>query len=111
MKPSSRVLIRAYFKFLLLSALIMHHLDEFVLQHVDRVAENSSAFNQAPEPLLPNYGVGKIRHYNTDLDMMIMLNSQERYLEEFVQLGEEAGLRFEKYWDLGEMGAVELRLA
>jgi len=66
---------------------------------------------QAPEPLLPNYGVGKVRQYNLDLDMMVMLNSQERYLEEFIKLGEEAGLRFEKLWDVGEMGVIEFRLA
>jgi hypothetical protein len=42
--------------------------------------------------------------------MMVMLNSQERYLEEFIKLGEEAGLRFETLWDLGEMAVVEFRL-
>lgn len=86
--------------------------EEFVLQYADRVADESSEFKQAPEPLLPNYGVGRIRQYNLDLDMMVMLNSQERYLEEFIQLGKEAGLRFEKFWDLpGEMGVIELRIA
>jgi hypothetical protein len=90
----------------------LHHSEEFVLQHADRVADSLSAFKQAPEPLLPNYGVGKMRQYNLDLDMMVMLNSQERRLEEFVKLGEEAGLRFEKLWDnIGEMGVVEFRLA
>jgi hypothetical protein len=111
MKPSSRVLIRAPFRFMLLSSVVIYYADEFVLQRADRTVANSSAFKQAPEPLLPNYGVGKIRQYNLDLDMMVMLNSQERYLEEFVKLGEEAGLRFEKLWDLGEMSIVELRLA
>jgi hypothetical protein len=42
---------------------------------------------QAPEPLLPNYGFGRVRQYNLDLDMMCMLNSKERTLEEFAQLG------------------------
>jgi hypothetical protein len=74
------------------------------------VANGESAFEQAPEPLLPNYGVGRIRQYALDLDMMVMLNSQERRLEEFIALGEEAGLKFVKLWDLGEMSAVELRL-
>jgi hypothetical protein len=86
------------------------HPEEFVLQHADRITDGSSVFKQAPEPLLPNYGVGKIRQYNLDLDMMVMLNSQERYLEEFIKLGEEAGLRFETLWDLGEMAVVEFRL-
>ena len=73
--------------------------------------ESLSAFKQAPEPLLPNYGVGRIRQYNLDLDMMVMVNSQERRLEEFIKLGQEAGLEFVKLWDLGETGVVEFRLA
>lgn len=60
--------------------------------------QNLSAFKQAPEPLLSNYDVGKIWQYNLDLDTMVMLNSQESYLEQL------AGLRFEKFWDVGEMG-------
>ncbi|KAF9458941.1 S-adenosyl-L-methionine-dependent methyltransferase [Collybia nuda] len=93
MKPCSRVLIH-----------------EYVLQRADRVTEGDSPFEQAPEPLLPNYGVGRIRQYALDLDMMVMLNSQERRLEEFVALGEEAGLVFVKLWNFGEMSAAEFRL-
>lgn len=73
--------------------------------------EGDSPFEQAPEPLLPNYGVGRIRQYALDLDMMVMLNSQERRLEEFIRLGEEAGLMFTKLWNFGEMSAVEFRLS
>ncbi|RDB19776.1 3-O-methyltransferase 2 [Hypsizygus marmoreus] len=94
MKSTSRVLIH-----------------EHVLQHADRVAEIKSAFAQAPEPLLPNYGVGRIRQYSIDLDMMVMLNSKERTLEEFTKLGGEAGLKFVKLWDVGELGVVEFCLA
>ena len=82
------------------------------MQHVERVADESSAFKQAPEPLLPNYGVGKIRQYSLDLAMMTVLNSRERYLEEFIELAKEAGLCFEKFWDIpGEQNIVELHLA
>ena len=42
--------------------------------------------------------------------MMVMLNSEERQLEDFARLGEAAGLKFEKLWDVGEMGLVEYRL-
>ncbi|RDB18706.1 3-O-methyltransferase 2 [Hypsizygus marmoreus] len=94
MKPTSRVLIQ-----------------EYVLQRANRVAENESAFIQAPEPLLPNYGVGRIRQYNLDLDMMVMLNGKERTLEEFLKLGEESGLSFVKLWEVGELGVVEFRLS
>lgn len=75
------------------------------------MVEDDSLFEQAPEPLLPNYGVGRIRQYALDLDMMVMLNSQERRLEEFIRLGEEAGLMFTKLWNFGEMSAVEFRLS
>ncbi|GLB39351.1 putative S-adenosyl-L-methionine-dependent methyltransferase [Lyophyllum shimeji] len=93
LKPDSRVLIH-----------------EYVLAHADRKsADAGSAFTPAPEPLLPNYGVGRIRQYNLDLDMMVMLNSKERTLDEFIDIGEKSGLSFVKLWDLGEMGVVEFR--
>ena len=85
-------------------------IDEYILQHANRVPEGQSSFTQAPEPLLPNYGAGRIRQYNLDMDMMAMLNSEERQLDAFVRLGEAAGLKFEKLWDFGEMGLVEYRL-
>ena len=72
--------------------------------------EAKSSFKQAPEPLLPNYGAGRIRQYNIDLDMMTMLNSEERQLDGFIRLGEAAGLKYERLWDFGEMGVVEYRL-
>jgi hypothetical protein len=65
---------------------------------------------QAPEPLLPNYGVGKVRQYNLDMTMLLCYNSKERTLQEFVKLGEDAGLKFVKLWEFGELGAVEFGL-
>ena len=112
MAPHSRVLIRkSYFsnftskinKYLL-------HLEEYILQPANRVPEEKSPIKQAPEPLLPNYGGGRIGQYNLDLHMMAMLNSEERRLPQFIKLGEAAGLKFVKLWDLGEMGLVEYRL-
>ncbi|KAF9544584.1 S-adenosyl-L-methionine-dependent methyltransferase [Agrocybe pediades] len=93
MGPNSRILVQ-----------------EYILQHANRVPDSESAFVQAPAPMLPNYGAGRIRQYNLDLDMMTMLNSEERRLPEFVKLGEAAGLKFEKLWDFGETGLVEYRL-
>ena len=88
----------------------MLHSDEYILQAANRVPEEKSPVKQAPEPLLPNYGGGRIRQYNLDIQMMAMLNSEERRLPEFIKLGEAAGLEFVKLWDLGEMGLVEYRL-
>lgn len=62
---------------------------------------------QAPSPLLPNYGEGGIRQYVVDIDMLAVLNSQERPLEDFIRLGNTAGLQFVKVWQGGDMALVE----
>ena len=84
--------------------------DEYILQYANRVPEGQANFNQAPEPLLANYGAGRIRQYNLDIVMMTMFNSEQRQLDAFVKLGDGAGLKFERLWDFGEMGLVEYRL-
>ncbi|TFK36164.1 S-adenosyl-L-methionine-dependent methyltransferase [Crucibulum laeve] len=83
---------------------------EYILQYANRVPADKSDFQQAPEPLLPNYGAGRIRQYNLDIDMMAVLNSEERTVEHFKRLGEAAGLKFTRVWDLGESGLVEFGL-
>ena len=88
----------------------MLHSEEHIIQLANRVPEEKSLFEQAPEPLLPNYGSGRIRQYNIDLHVMALFNSEECRLPEFIRLGEAAGLEFVKLWDLGEMGLVEYRL-
>jgi len=93
MAPYSRVLVQ-----------------EYVLQSANRVPEEKSAFKQASEPLLPNYGAGRSLQYSLDLHMLCVLNSEERRLDSFIKLGDAAGLKFEKLWDFGEMGLVEYRL-
>jgi ubiquinone/menaquinone biosynthesis C-methylase UbiE len=91
MKPTSRLLIH-----------------EFVLQPAFR--SDKGVIEQAPEPLLANYGVGRARLYQQDLNMMILLNSKERTLQEFIQLGESCGFKFVKLWDAGEAGLLEFCL-
>ena len=88
----------------------MLHSEEYILQLANRVPEEKPSVKQAPEPLLPNYGGGRIRQYNIDIHVMTMLNSEERRLPEYIRLGEAAGLEFVKLWDLGEMGLLEYRL-
>lgn len=90
MKPTSRVLIRKSFATFLYSEHDIPVLDEFVLQEASRsqASEASSTGEDiAPEPLLPNYGAGRIRRYHQDINMMCVLNSKERTLQEFVDLG------------------------
>ncbi|KDQ22115.1 hypothetical protein PLEOSDRAFT_1109237 [Pleurotus ostreatus PC15] len=80
-------------------------INEFVPQYIVRGGLASNA--QAPAPLLPNYGAGNKRLYQQDMNMMILFNSKERTLEEFIKLGEASGFRFEKLWDGGEAGIIE----
>ncbi|KAI0818887.1 S-adenosyl-L-methionine-dependent methyltransferase [Irpex lacteus] len=61
----------------------------------------------APKPLLPSYGAGAARTFLQDIAMLVLLNSQERTLDQIKEIGEAAGLRFVKHWDLLETGLVE----
>ncbi|EIM91130.1 S-adenosyl-L-methionine-dependent methyltransferase [Stereum hirsutum FP-91666 SS1] len=63
--------------------------------------------DRAPYPLLPNYGYGAARSGFLDLEMLVLFNASERTLEQFKDLGEQAGLRFVKVWHLAETGLIE----
>ncbi|XP_006460602.1 hypothetical protein AGABI2DRAFT_67821, partial [Agaricus bisporus var. bisporus H97] len=47
------------------------------------------------------------RQYTVDISMMAVLNAKERTLEDFITLGETAGLQFVKLWEAGELALVE----
>jgi len=83
--------------------------DEYIVQHANRVHTKAVTQPQAPEPLLANYGAGRLRQYNLDMVVLSLLNARERTLEDLVKLGQAADLRFVKLWDFGEMAAVEYR--
>jgi len=85
-------------------------IDEFVIRPGYRVPEDEAKFTQAPEPLLPNYGKGRIRQYSMDMNMMVMFNTAERTLDDFIKLGGSARLKFVKLWEMGETGLVEFEL-
>ncbi|KAJ6607417.1 S-adenosyl-L-methionine-dependent methyltransferase [Mycena sp. CBHHK59/15] len=93
MKPSSRLLI-----------------NEFVLQSLVRDSAYDQILDRAPEPLLPNYGMGNIRAYAQDITMMAFLNSKERTLQEFIDLGVRSGFKFVKLWDESEVGLLEFEI-
>ncbi|KAH6888349.1 S-adenosyl-L-methionine-dependent methyltransferase [Coprinopsis sp. MPI-PUGE-AT-0042] len=93
LKPTSRILIH-----------------EFVTQHACHDPSPDTAQAQAPDPLLPNYGVGRIQQYTLDMAMMSLLNSTERTREEFAGIGAKAGLELVKVWDLGQLSLVEFKL-
>ncbi|KAF5350161.1 hypothetical protein D9756_009106 [Leucocoprinus leucothites] len=94
MTPTSRILI-----------------NEFIIQSPVRVPAGEIKSSQAPDPLLPNFGVGRIRLHYLDISMLTLLNSEERTLEDYVQLVEGSGLHLVKVWDLGESALLELALA
>ncbi|EMD39226.1 hypothetical protein CERSUDRAFT_152302 [Gelatoporia subvermispora B] len=51
---------------------------------------------EAPEPLLPNFGTAGGREYMVDLQMMHLLNAQERTIPQFVELLGSAGWKLER---------------
>lgn len=60
--------------------------DEYVLQPSTRFGVDADV-DSAPEPLLPNYGVGRIRRYNQDISLLGLFNAKERTLHEFQEIG------------------------
>ncbi|TCD62225.1 hypothetical protein EIP91_007204 [Steccherinum ochraceum] len=94
MKPGSRIIIQDY-----------------VMRHVSAISDDEAAFlGRAPAPLPSNFGEGRIQQYILDIAMMILMNSRERTLAEFKQLGNAVGLEIAKVWDCGELSALEYRL-
>ncbi|EIW80747.1 S-adenosyl-L-methionine-dependent methyltransferase [Coniophora puteana RWD-64-598 SS2] len=96
--PNSRVLVHDY-----------------VLRGLSRkqaeVEASTLGADIAPEPLLPNYGVGNIRAYEQDMTMWILHNAKERTLQDSVQLAAAANLKLEKVWDLAEACVLEFKAA
>jgi len=67
----------------------------------------------APPPLLSNYGAGRMRAYDLDINMLHLLGeAKERTIEELVELGSKAGLELLRVWDAGSTfdSIVELRV-
>ncbi|KAJ3761994.1 S-adenosyl-L-methionine-dependent methyltransferase [Lentinula raphanica] len=95
MKPSSRVIIHD--TVLRNAVCVRDSVDDYANAQIDL----------APEPLLPNYGVARVRTYELDMTMMNLLNSKARTLPEFVELGKKCGLKFEKLYGTGETDLVE----
>ncbi|KAJ4479217.1 S-adenosyl-L-methionine-dependent methyltransferase [Lentinula aciculospora] len=98
MKPSSRVIIHDT---------VIRDVVRSTYDHLKASSDKSVQVDVAPEPLLPNYGVGCIRTYGLDMALMHLLNAQARTLPEYIELGEKSGLRFEKLYEAGETDLVE----
>ena len=84
---------------------------DYIVQHACRTTEledPSSQQHQAPAPLLPNYGVARIRQYAIDMAVMALFNGTERVLKDVVKLANAADLQLVKVWELGELAIIEL---
>lgn len=107
MSPHSRLLIRVSILDDQISTNLITYTEEYLIQTTARVPTGEYSLEQAQPPLLPNYGLGRIRQYYTDAAMMVLCNGGERSLDEYTQLAKDAGLHFIRTWDLGEMFAIE----
>ncbi|KAK7021282.1 hypothetical protein VNI00_017457 [Paramarasmius palmivorus] len=85
MKPSSRVIIQ-----------------EIVIPK----ALNMDDPGVTPESHLPSWGPSEVNMYEYDILMMECLDAKERTLEEFVRLGSQSDLNFEKVYPAGDMGVI-----
>ncbi|KAG6335262.1 hypothetical protein ID866_3818 [Astraeus odoratus] len=94
MAPHSRVLIHDY-----------------VATGANRSDAKPTGLDVAPEPMLPNFGAGNTRLYQQDLIMWIVHDAKERTLEDSISLAKDAGLRFEKVYDLGQTAVLEFTAA
>ncbi|KAF8839427.1 S-adenosyl-L-methionine-dependent methyltransferase [Paxillus ammoniavirescens] len=88
---------------------------DYVLRQLNRKqAEVEAATFEvavAPEPMLPNFGVGSMRMYQQDMTMFVFHNAKERTLQDSLELSTAAGLKLEKVWDLGEACVLEFSAA
>ena len=75
---------------------MIHLSEDYILQHANRLPDDQSELTQAPQPLLPNYGVGRLRRYDLDINITTMFNSEERPLENFIRLCDEVRLKLEE---------------
>jgi hypothetical protein len=72
---------------------------DIVIKYACRIPPEDGAFAgipgavpvPAPEPLLTNYGRGGGWGYTMDYLMMVLHNSQERTVGQFIKLGQESG--------------------
>ncbi|KAF8828371.1 hypothetical protein HHX47_DHR4000997 [Lentinula edodes] len=83
----SRILLRMFPKFTSIKIVTTVHVDEYVLHTLNPLASLIKGREQAPPPLLPNYGSGVIRSHYQDMRMLLIHNAKERTLDEFVALG------------------------
>lgn len=131
--PDCRFLIRSYlFLLLYFAAEYGFCTDDIALDYPVSDPDAPPRYDEAPAPLLPNFGASRFREYAGDLNMMVLLDSKERsvkqmqvlwYVETWVSpqqcilttsiicCREQAGLVFERLYPAGDASIIELKLA
>ncbi|KAH7875000.1 S-adenosyl-L-methionine-dependent methyltransferase [Lentinula edodes] len=105
MKPGSRVIIHD--TVLRKAVRIPNQSEPKIPLDGDTATQQSLQLDVAPEPLLPNYGVGCIRKYKVDITMLALMDAKARTLSEYIELGDKSSLRFEKLYKAGETDMME----
>ncbi|KZV90767.1 S-adenosyl-L-methionine-dependent methyltransferase [Exidia glandulosa HHB12029] len=91
------------------SKLLIH---EFMLHDATQHANHAAAGAiLAPPPLLANFGTGAQRRYMMDINMLACYNGAERTLDDFIRIGNAAGLQFSRLWEGGEVTVMEFACA
>ncbi|TCD67183.1 hypothetical protein EIP91_000409 [Steccherinum ochraceum] len=84
---------------------------DITLDHPVSDPESPPRYDEAPAPLLSNFGASRYREYAGDLNMMILLDSKERSVKQMQALWSQAGLAFERLYPAGDASIIELKLA
>lgn len=98
--PKSRILIHGY--------IIQHALSPSFSRNDGGKSANEEE-EEAPYPLLLNYGAGNARMYNMDMCMLLSTNGKERTLENIVEIAKDADLELVRIWKAGETSLIEFR--
>ncbi|KAJ7719245.1 S-adenosyl-L-methionine-dependent methyltransferase [Mycena maculata] len=90
------------------SRLLVH---DSIIRPLTRTPGKRVDIDEAPGPLLPNFGIGSARSHNLDITMLLAFNTSERTLDELKNLATKAGLVMEGVLDMVEMCMLEFRVA
>ncbi|KAJ7130775.1 S-adenosyl-L-methionine-dependent methyltransferase [Mycena crocata] len=94
------------------SRLLIH---DYVIRHLNRtpstIVDKALQLEPAPEPLLPNFGVGGVRAHNQDFTMLLTFNARERTLDEVSSLAEKVDLVLDGVYDIGETCMLRFKSA
>ena len=71
---------------LLHTSCCVHPADDITLDHPVNDPDAPPRYDEAPAPLLPNFGASRFREYAGDLNMMVLLDAKERSVKQMKAL-------------------------